>query len=129
MWLSEQHVHSNRSEKNAKVAAVTIGGVQSAVQAGSEIRGLETAAPGGYVWVPQQNREVLTMPCDNGEMIILGVVGDTPPAGMHEGEVYLHAGSNASVFLRRDGQIVIKGTVNVEGSLCVNGVPVNMETS
>lgn len=129
MWLSEQYIRGDRGEKNAKVAAVTIGGVQSAVQAGSEIRGLKTVAPGGYVWVPQQSQEVLTVPCDDGEMVVLGVVGDIPPAGIQEGEVYIHAGSGASVFLRRDGQIVIKGAVNVEGSLCVNGAPVSMEAS
>lgn len=127
MWLSEQSIRDERRERDAKMAAVTIGGTQSAVQAGSEIRGLETVAPGGCVWMPQQNQEVLTVPCDSGEMVILGVVGDAPPAGMCGGEIYFHAGSGASVFLRQDGQVVIKGEVNVEGSLCVNGVPLNMD--
>lgn len=126
MWLSEQSAAIRRNGDAPEVAAVTIPGSSPAARVGSERRGLTVMAPGGYVWIPGRDAEVLTVQCATGETAVSGQRMDAPPAGMQPGEVYLHSSGGASVLLRAGGQIEIRGSVEITGGLTVNGLPVQL---
>ncbi len=132
MWLSEQAIRRQRDE-SPKVATVTIGGQHPAAQAGREWRGMTVLAPGGYVWLPGQQEEVLTMACETGEQAVAGAKLGEVPAGMMPGEVYIHAAGGAGILLKNDGQIQIRGKVSLQGemdvtgALRVNGLPVAVQ--
>ena len=85
MWLSEQSAAIRRSGDAPEVAAVTIPGSSPAARVGSERRGLTVMAPGGYVWIPGRDAEVLTVQCATGETAVSGQRMDVPPAGMQPG--------------------------------------------
>ena len=121
MWLSEQAVKAPREEKDGAVAVVTLSG-GAAVQSGGEVRGVSWAGPGGVFWAPAADDLVVTMVCQGGETVILGALPETRQA-LAPGELCLKSGG-AEVFLRRDGHIELRGNVNVEGALTVNGDPV-----
>lgn len=122
MWLSEQTARPAVREADGDVAVVTIGGSRSAVQSGGERRDLACAGPGGILWAPEEGREVVTLTCAGGETVILGTVGGTGPA-LAPGELCLTAG-DSQILLRRDGTITLRGSVNIDGGLTVNGLPV-----
>lgn len=132
MWLSEQAARRQTSER-PQVATVTIGGQHPAARAEREWRGMTILAPGGYVWLPGQREEVLTMACETGEQAITGAKLGEVPAGMAPGEVYIHAAGGAGILLKNDGQIQIRGKVSlvgdmdVTGGLRVNGLPVAVQ--
>ena len=86
------------------------------------VRGVSWAGPGGVFWAPAADDLVVTMVCQGGETVILGALPETRPA-LAPGELCLKSGG-AEVFLRRDGHIELRGNVNVEGALTVNGDPV-----
>lgn len=120
MWLSQQAARRPRREPDGNTALVTIGGAQSAVQSGCELRGLACVGPAGVVWLPEQDGTVATLDLPGGETVILGALDRQIPVGMQPGEVYLYT-QGASIYLRRDGSITLRGRVNVEGSITVNG--------
>jgi len=125
MWLSKQAVRVPQTEKDGGVAVVTVAGAQSAVQRGSELRGLAWMCPGGVFWAPESDQEVVTMTCAGGETLILGAL-PRPRDDLRPGEVCLSAGQ-AEIVLRRDGSVSVRGNVNVEGTLTVNGKAVKVE--
>lgn len=45
------------------------------------------------------------------------------PAGLEPGEVYLYGGNGASVYLKNNGTVELKGRISIEGQLIVNGEP------
>lgn len=122
MWLSEQAVKAPREERDGNIAVVTLSGAKIAVQSGSELRGVSWTGPGGVFWMPSASETVVTMACGGGETVILGVLPEERPA-LEPGELCLRSGG-AEIFLRRDGRIDLRGAVNVEGSLSVDGKPV-----
>lgn len=122
MWLSEQSVRPAQKEKDGNIAVVTLPGPRAAAQSGSELRGLCGVSPGGVFWSPEASQEVVTMVCGSGETVILGALMETCPE-LQAGEVCLRAGGS-EVFLRKDGTITLRGRVNVEGALTVEGKPV-----
>ena len=130
MWLSERESRRNGGKHSAAIANVTIPGQKPAAWSGSELRGLTVLAPGGYVWIPGQSDEVLTLPCGTVEHVIAGAREMQAPAGMQPGEIYLHAASGASIRLKNDGtmelsgKLTVKGSLNVAGALTVNGMNV-----
>lgn len=123
MWLSEQAARHEDRESGGAVGVVTIAGRESAVEHGSETRGVPVVSPGGLAWLPETDREVVTLWCGDTGPVLLGVVGQVPPAGMEPGELCLYT-ENTEVCLKQNGEITLRGAVNVEGSLTVNGVPV-----
>lgn len=118
MWLSKQAAQHPDTTSGGKLGIVTIGGSESAVASGSEIRHVPVASPGGIVWFPERDREVITLTCDNGTTVVLGVVGNVAPIGLEPGDVYLYAGQ-AAILLKKNGDIILEGNVSVKGSLAV----------
>ena len=121
MWLSERAARNEDRETGGAVGVVTIEGAHSAVELESETRGVPVVLPGGLAWLPVKDQEVLTLRCEHGDLVILGVLERELPAGMEPGEVCLFT-QNASVRIKTNGEITLTGNVRVEGSLTVNGV-------
>lgn len=110
-----------KTEANADIGVVTIGGENTAVYTDAEHRGIKVCAPGGFFWRPRAGEEVLVIKSDAGENCAVGVCGAVPPVSLMEGEVYIKTSSTA-IHLKNSGGISITGNVNVEGVLRVNGV-------
>lgn len=121
MWLSQKAALGSReAEPDAEVGVVTAGGTRPSVMLGDEKRALEIAAPGGVFWAPAAGEQVVVTRCGD-ERFVSGALRAAPLLG--PGEVYV-SGGDSSVYLRADGSIELRGTVNVAGTLLLNGVDI-----
>lgn len=116
MWLSKQGKENGR-EQTAETGAVTLCGETVAVELDSERRGLEVYGPGGYRWRPKLGQKVLVLKTAEG----VCVVGTPLETGLSEGEVGLAAEGDAAVTLKKDGRILLEGSVEVDGTLTIAG--------
>lgn len=120
MWLSKRTA-AKTAEAAAEVGAVTIEGEKLSAYTNMEHRGIKVYSPGGYFWQPKVEEKLLIIKCGDGEMC---AVGEEPEnAVVEQGEVMIKS-DKASIHLKKDGQIMIKGNVFIDGSLFVNGVEV-----
>lgn len=111
-----------RGEKPAGAALtgpVTLPGEEAGAWLEGERRGLTVYAPGGYHWVPRLGEQVLVLKAgESGEQpCAVGVYAGGQ--SLQPGEVLITAGA-ASIKLELDG------TVNVTGTLKINGIPVSL---
>jgi hypothetical protein len=120
MWLSERNKNTD-TDNGTQICTATIGGESVGVYAGGERRGLTVCAPGGYRWRPKAGDKLLVIKCAHGEEIVAGVPISGSTGSMKNGEVCIESEGGATLYLKNDGSIVIKGDVNVEGALKVNG--------
>lgn len=121
MWISEQNRRKDESEGTALVGQVTLPGDPAGVYLAGERRDLPVFGPGGYVWRPEREDQVLVLKTGRaGEQPCVAGVRGKPDWELAPGEVYLHCGA-ASIHLRSDGVIAMRGTV------LVNGLPVMVE--
>lgn len=113
MWMAEQH-RRRRPGGGAQIGSVTLEGDPAGVCLDGERRELPVFGPGGYLWRPAREDQVL--------VIKTGADGETPcVAGkrnersvqLAEGEVLIYSGSAA---IRLSG-----GTIALEGTVLVNG--------
>lgn len=119
MWMAEQHKR-RRPGDGAQIGSVTLGGDPAGVCLDGERRDLPVFGPGGYLWRPALEDQVL--------VIKTGSDGEAPcVAGMHsqtetdleEGEVLIYS-KNASIRLSG-------GVISMEGLVLVNGKMVATE--
>ena len=119
MWISEQS--RRRTETGgALVGRVTLPGDPAGVYLAGERRVLPVFGPGGYVWRPARDREVLVLktgqageaPCVAGERC-----GEE--WNLQAGEVLIHSGSAS---IRIGG-----GIIRLSGTVLVNDKPVLTE--
>ena len=114
MWLSSQSRKARPSVPEAETGVVTLEGEETAVYLTGERRNLPVLSPGGYCWRPAEGDTVLVLKSGaDGEE--LGVPGDG--SDLAPGEVRIQSG-RAAIFLGSDG------SVNLRGSVKLNGVPV-----
>ncbi len=131
MWLSKNLALRHRVEQEgaaADMGVTTIGGGSASVMTRGEQRDLEVFAPGGLVWQPKAGDTVLVIKGGSGcleRCVAAADTADFTPKGMSPGELYLYS-DGASIYLRKDGSIAVKGRVSVEGELSVQG-PVSIE--
>lgn len=118
MWLSRQ-MRSAPPTADADLGMTTIAGRNVGVVTRGEVRSLPVCGPGGYVWLPENGAAVLVIKGGPGgeEQCVAGMQQKKIPAGMLPGEVYLYGPGGNSVYLRRNGD------VELWGSLYINGVP------
>ena len=123
MWISEQGRRRPQADGTALVGQVTLPGDPAAVYLDGERRELPVYAPGGYVWRPDREQQVLVLKT--------GAAGEAPcvagtPCGeereVSPGEVLLYSGG-ATIRLNH-GSVTINGSVNLVGQVTVNGRPV-----
>ncbi len=121
MWLSEKAALGSReSEPGAEIGTVTEGGVRPSVLLGSERRGLEIVSPGGIFWAPMLNDQVLVTHCGD-EDFVSGTLQSRNAPALVPGEVCIKTG-DGRVRVFADGKIELEGTVNVKGTLLLNGI-------
>ncbi|MEA4941370.1 MAG: hypothetical protein VB094_02365 [Oscillibacter sp.] len=129
MWLSRQ-TRPKAAASGSDLGVTSISGESVGVVTKGEVRQLPVYGPGGYSWQPATGETVLVIKGGTGgeESCVVGVKQGKAPGGLLPGEVYIHAKSG-SVYLKNNGTvevqgngIVLKGRVDVSGSLYVNGV-------
>lgn len=123
MWLGKQG-RLRRESGGAELGVTSIAGAEAAVVTGGESRRLPVYGPGGFCWVPEAGQRVLVIRGGPGgeEQCVAGTAQEAVPEGLEPGEVCLFSGSGA-VILSKNGSIVLRGTVKVEGDLLINGEP------
>ncbi len=127
MWLSRTIAARQRAERESAAAdmgVTTIGGGSASVMTKGEQRNLEVFAPGGLIWQPQAGDTVLVIKGGTGGQEQCVVAANTAAASPEElapGELFLYSCGGASVYLRMDGSIAIKGNANAEGNWVITG--------
>ena len=110
MWLSRKfsaYQAVQQESTAADMGVTTIGGGSAAVVTRGEQRSLTAFSPGG-------------VGCQ--ERCIVGAdTSEFTPEGMAEGELFLYSTGGATVHLKNDGSIAVKGNVSLEGNLEVKG--------
>ena len=94
------------------MGVTTIGGGSASVVTRGEQRDLAVFAPGGLVWQPKCGDTVLVIKGGVGcqeSCVAAADTGANAPKDMAPGELYLYSDGGASVYLRSDGSIEIKG--------------------
>lgn len=124
MWLSSK-MRPAPATADADLGVTTIAGGEVGVLTRGEVRAVPVYGPGGYVWMPESGAAVLVVKGGPGgeERCVCGVQQSAPPEEMRPGEVLVRGPGGNSVYLRRDGTVVLRGEVRVEGSLWINGSP------
>ena len=121
MWISEQGRRRPQADGTALVGQVTLPGDPAAVYLDGERRELPVYGPGGYIWRPAKDQQVLVLktgaageaPCVAGALC--GDEREVSP-----GEVVIYSGS--STIRLGGGTITISGgIVNLTGRVLVNG--------
>lgn len=135
MWLSKTMASRQQASQESAAAdmgVTTIGGGSASVMTRGEQRNLEVFAPGGVVWQPRAGDTVLVLkggPGSQEQCVVAANTAAAAPEGLAPGELFLYSGGKASIYLRGDGSIVVKGNVeiqgpvNIVGELTVNGRP------
>ena len=127
MWLSKALALQRRVEQEgagADMGVTTIGGSSAAVVTRGEQRDVPVFSPGGTVWQPRSGDTVLVIKGGAGcreQCIIAADTGKQAPDDMEPGELFLFSAGGASLFLRSDGRILVRGDAEVEGSITVTG--------
>ena len=119
MWLAERAARAGEpAGLQAETGTVTIGGSSAAVLLSGECRDVRPLAPGGVLWLPEAGEPALVLETGAGERFLLGIAAEAD--GLAAGELELRRG-DAAIRLRRDGTILLRGAVQIEGSLALNG--------
>lgn len=123
MWISKK-MRPAPPTADADLGVTTIAGGQAGVLTRGEVRSLPVYGPGGYLWMPQNGAEVLVIKGGPGgqERCVAGMRQGAPEASMQPGEVLIRSGG-ASIYLKADGSLLLRGRVCVEGELLINGEP------
>ena len=115
---------AEREGTAADMGMTTIGGKNASVMTRGEQLELETFAPGGLVWQPLAGDTVLVVKGGVGcqeQCVVAAETAGFAPKDMAPGELFLYSTGGASIYLRGDGSIDIKGPVSLEGDLRVRG--------
>lgn len=127
MWLSKKLSVCQTAEQEGAatdMGVTTIGGASASVMTRGEQRNLEVFAPGGLVWQPRAGDTVLVVKGGSGcqeACVVAAETAENAPDGMRPGELFLYSSGGASLYLRSDGSITVKGPVDIEGDLSVRG--------
>ena len=124
MWLSGQMKRALPTA-DADLGMTTIAGEGAGVMTRGEVRALPVYGPGGYIWMPRNGETVLVIKGGPGgeEQCVVGARQGVAPKGMQPGEVFLSGGEGASVYLRQDGTVELRGRIVIDGELLINGEP------
>lgn len=147
MWMGERLNRRDESQITAAdMGRTSISGETVAVVSRGELRELEVWRPGGYLWRPRRDDEVLVIRGGTAgeERCVVAMAPEKVPEEIEAGEVCLYSAGGAAALLRNDGSIELKsgsgrikltdgqaevqcssirlvGSVSVEGSLTING--------
>ena len=115
MWIVQQGMRQPEPQSVALEGRVTLGGDPAAVYLDGEQRELPVFGPGGYVWRPAQDEQVLVLKMGSAgeeQCVLAQRCGDE--IEIKQGEILIYSGGSA-IHLRRDGIIDMSGIVRVNG--------------
>lgn len=115
MWLSKRIVQETPETEPATLGTVSIGGEDAAVVTDGEKRNAKLISPGGYCWQPSEADSVLVI--KGNELYVPGRLHDG--GEISPGEVRIYS-NGASVWLKNDGTVEIRGEVRIIGEAFVN---------
>ena len=117
MWLSRQ-MRSAPPTADADLGTTTIAGRRAGVLTRGEVRALPVYGPGGYVWLPENGAAVLVVKGGPGgeEQCVAGMEQAEVPAGMLPGEVYLYCTGSNYIYMRKNWDVEIRGSLIIIGS-------------
>lgn len=120
MWLSKKVAASAEAESFAEIGRVSIGGNPAGVVTAGEKRRLSVAAPGGFVWSPGAERDVLMVTTADGEGVVVAELlpGETE---LESGELKLSVSEGTEIYLKSEGGIGVKGDVELVGDVELQG--------
>lgn len=119
MWMAEQHKR-RRPGDGSQIGSVTLGGDPAGVCLDGERRDLPVFGPGGYLWRPAREDQVLVIKTgSDGEAPCIAGKRNETEEELGEGEVLIYS-QNASIRLSR-------GVISMEGMVLVNGKEVVTE--
>lgn len=127
MWISKSIALRQAAAQEASavdMGVTTIGGGSASVMTRGEQRDLEVFSPGGIVWQPQAGDTVLVVKGGMGcqeRCVVAAETSAGAPAELAPGELFLYSAGGASVYLKKDGSIAVKGPVRLEGDLELEG--------
>ena len=116
MWISKAVSLSRAAERegaSTDMGVTTIGGGSASVMTRGEQRDLEIFSPAGLVWQPRAG-------CQE-QCVVAADTAACAPEGFAPGELFLYSCGGASIYLRGDGSIHVRGPVALEGDLSVHG--------
>lgn len=119
MWMARQQGQELLQESAADCGQVTVDGPELAVALAGERRQVGRWLPGGYHWSPRRGDTVLVV--KSGAEGSPCLVGTLDEAALEPGEVVLSTVQGTGIHLKPDGRILLRGTVEIEGTLTVNG--------
>lgn len=120
MFLSHR---TKKKEIAAETGTISVYSGGFGVRGEGESRGVGLSCPGGYLWRPALGQRVLVIKTGEqpAQPVIVSAEAASEPEGFSPGEAYIFS-KEASVYIKNDGCIVLKGDVEIEGSLMVNGM-------
>ena len=122
MWLSKTIALRQRAAQESAAAdmgVTTIGGGGASVMTRGEQRDLEVFAPGGLIWQPKAGDTVLVDKGGTGgqeQCVVAASTAADTPKGLAPGELFLDSRGGASIHVREDGSIAVKGDGFAEGN-------------
>ena len=128
MWVSRAMALRQAAEREASavdMGVTTIGGGSASVMTRGEQRDLEIFAPGGMVWQPKAGDTVLVVKGGTGgqeQCVVAASTAESGPKDMAAGELFLYSCGKASIYLRKDGSIEIKGNAFAEGDWVMGNI-------
>lgn len=121
MWLSKTLSLRQRAEQEntaADMGVTTIGGNGASVMTRGEQRDVEVFTPGGLLWQPKAGDTVLVVKGGTGgqeQCVVAASTAVDTPKDFAPGELLLYSCGKASIYLRKDGSIAVKGDGSAEG--------------
>ena len=116
MWLSRRRNGRPSGEPEAETGTVTLSGESTAVYVQGERRQLPVYGPGGCCWQPAEGQQVLVLKLgQEGEQCCVAGIREEAPEHFQPGELYLHGGGGAGIWLRQDGTVEITGVLKING--------------
>ena len=122
MWLAEKAASGGGAAETAEIGVVTIGGDRPSVMLGGEKRNVELLVFPGISWKPAAGEQVLVLRAGE-EYFVCGAPGAESGNGLSAGELQLKS-RGASVTVKNDSGIELRGDVNVVGKFFINGVDI-----
>lgn len=117
MWIARQGMKQPEPQTVAQEGRVTLGGDPAAVYLDGERRELPIFGPGGYVWRPEQDEQVLVLKMGSaGEEQCIFAQRCGEESDLKQGEILIRT-RNTAIHLHNNGIIDLTGIVRVNGKL------------
>lgn len=130
MWVAKKTSEKGeQATSGCMVGRVTVGGKKPCVLTQGESRDAEIVNCGGGLYLPKVGDEVLIGRTADGENIVIGKIAEGSKDGVGNGEIYITTEGGGTVYIRKNGEIELCGTIRLSGPTYINGaLVINGET-